>query len=311
MLARVADSICWMSRYMQRSAMMLTALRTHYIASQDGLTEINWRQVANLYGGSAPPWKDAMPQPRQALHWLLFNKENDNALINNITSSRENARSVQDHITKEVWQCLNNCYHLVRDLELEKDIIAGDPVSVVDLLLHGIMHYNGTVDTTMPRGEGFNYLNIGRFMERALQCSNLLYWQLQETPDDERDGLEPPDWRYLLYSLSGYELYLKTYRGAISQRNVVQQVIYNTQFSHSILYCLNQVQRYYERLAADSVPEHYEQLGFLIGRAINEVRYTNIHDHPKQEQLQFIRRVQQLTISIAEGFNEHYFGVSS
>lgn len=129
----------------------------------------------------------------------------------------------------------------------------------------------------MARGEGFNYLNAGKFLERAISSADMLNIKLTELGYKLEAPVELPALRYLLYSLSGYELYLKSHRGNLQADFVIQQIVYNEQFPHSIAYCLKQLFRYFERLEPESLPENYKQLEFLIGRAMNNVKYSIIN----------------------------------
>ena len=110
MLSRVAENIFWMSRYMERTNVQLRILRTYYIASQDGVPFVKWDDVFSYYNHGKAPEKTMTAN--EVLQFILFDKENDSSVVNNIFRARENARSAQDHITKELWQCLNDYYHL-------------------------------------------------------------------------------------------------------------------------------------------------------------------------------------------------------
>src|SRR5258708_18549706 len=102
-----------------------------------------------------------------------------------VTKSRENARSVQDHITKEVWQCLNESYHLVREEKLSRSLKKEDPITVLDALIRQCMLYYGTTEITMSRGEGMCFMSIGRYLERAIQSTDILQVKFKDLlPDD-------------------------------------------------------------------------------------------------------------------------------
>ena len=299
MLSRVAENIFWMSRYMERSYAQLMILRTHYIASQDGVHAVPWKDIIQLY--SSVNAEDSLLglQPKEAVFHLMLHKENDASIINNITHSRENARSVQDHITKEVWQTLNESYHKIRDPLIINQVHLGDPVTVIDLLIRQCLLYYGTADTTMARGEGFNFLNIGKFLERALQCVAVLEMQMnQKNPT-------PDSWQYLLFSLSGYEFSLKTYQGIAEPAEVLHQCIYHLSFPHSLSYCLQQLYRYFERLKTESTEDNYDHLDFVIGKTMNDVKYSN----PLMPQATLMQAKQNL-YAITNAFNKYYFGMS-
>lgn len=308
MLSRVAESIFWMARYMERTNRMLRMLHTKYISSQDEINDFSWNSVLQTYSDKpAAEYSLFENDSPKVLRHLIIDKENDFSVINNITRARENARSVQDHITKEVWLCLNEYYHLIREPDIEKNICSGDPVTSLDLLIRHGMLYNGTVDITMAREQGFNFLNIGRFLSRAIITIDLLTIKLKEYDYDLEKHADDPTWRFLLYSLSGYELYLKRNRGNLDATLVIQHVLYNTDFPHSLLYSLNRMSRYFERLKTESKSENFDQLEFLIGRCSNNIKYSNLTNNPVLLK-GFLFKTRNELLEIASTFNKFYFG---
>ena len=311
MLSRVADSVFWMARYMERTNGMLRIVRTNFISSQDEVKDFSWQTLLRTYS-DAPEHelKEIGNNTVKVLEHLLFDKTNSASVLNNITKARENARAVQDHITKEVWQCLNDYYHLIRNQQLHQQVKYGDPVSALDELIHHGMLYHGIVDITMARGEGFNYLNIGKFLERAILSADMLNIKLIELNHNLQHPVEVTALRYLLYSLSGYELYLKTHRGNFQTNLVLEQILFNENFPHSISYCLKQLFRYFERLQPESLPESFKQLEFLIGRAMNNVKYSSANPADGNGLKNFLQETRQELFGIAAAFNQYYFGNS-
>lgn len=311
MLSRVADSVFWMARYMERTNGTLRLLRTNYISSQDEVQDFSWQPLLRSYSDASVEEIQAIGNDSpKVLEHLLLDRNNGASVFNNITRARENARAVQDHITKEVWQCLNDYYHLIRDKNIHVQVKQGDPVTALDSLIYHGMLYHGTVDITMARGEGFNYLNIGKFLERAILSADMLNIKLTELNYNLQQPVEVPALRYLLYSLSGYELYLKTHRGNFQADHVLQQILYNDNFPHSVSYCLKQLFRYFERLESESLPESYKQLEFLIGRAMNNVKYSSIRLSDSEGLRNFLYQTRQELFGIAAAFNQYYFGNS-
>lgn len=271
MLSRVADAVFWMARYMERSDNILRALRTNYIASQDEIQNFDWKLwTEGMSMGTAE-----VTNYRDALKHLLINKENDASVLVSIVRARENARSVQDYITKEVWQCINDYYHLIQDSKTEQLLLQNDPVTAIDNLLRESVLFYGTVDITMNRSEGYTFLNLGKYIERSLRCLDILELKFVEL---ERGGNEAMHWKYLLYSLSGYEFHTKQYKNALQMSEVLHQVFLNTQFPHSVLYSLQQTERYFKRMDAISLPEHFKEMEFMLGKINNQLKYSvNIH----------------------------------
>ncbi len=121
MLSRVAETIFWLGRYSERTNGMLQVLRTNYISSQDAINDFSWKPLLQTYGELSPEEVRAIEtNSPKVLEYLILDRENGASVYNNVRQSRENARAIQDHITKEVWQCLNDFYHYIRDPQFEK-----------------------------------------------------------------------------------------------------------------------------------------------------------------------------------------------
>lgn len=309
MLSRVAETIYWLARYMERTSSMLQVLRTNYIASQDQVHSFPWRPIVQQYGHLEPEEiAEIENDSRKVLKYLIFDRSNAASAYNNIVQSRENARSIQDHITKEVWQCLNDYYHFIREPYVKEQVEFGDPMSAIDLMIQKSLLYTGTVDNTMTRDEGFTFMNIGKLLERAIQILDILRIKMVDLSQENAHTVEPPGLRYLLYSLFGFEIFLKTYKGKFTAQSVLHLVIYNTDFPHSILYSLDRLYRLFERLKPESLPENYEQLDFLIGRTMNNVKYSNVNAEKPLLVNDFLFQTRTDLIDIAGSFSKHYFG---
>lgn len=309
MLSRVAESVFWMARYMERTNGLLRLLRSNYIASQDEMTDFTWRSVLQTYGYlSVEEIENIQTNSRAVLAYVMLDKDNDASLINNITRSRENAKVTQDHISKEMWHALNAFHLLIREPNIEQLIKHEDPITALDALIKQGMFMHGTVDITMARGEAYNFLNIGRFIERAIIITDVLDINLRNVKYDIQHSIDDPSWRYVLYSLSGYEFYIKTYRGVMNANLVIQQVLYNQNFVHSVLYCLHQIVRYFKRLFTESIPENYEYMDFLTGKALNNLKYNTRETNDGAVIKNILLQTRSDLFEIAKAFNKYYFG---
>jgi uncharacterized alpha-E superfamily protein len=307
MLSRVADAVFWMARYMERTDNVLRVLRTNYIASQDEIQNFDWQLWVDGLGVQIKNSPVAVSNYRDALFHLVLNKENDNSVLINIVRARENARSVQDYITKEVWQCINDYYHLIQDKHTEQLLLESDPVTAIDSLLRESVLFYGSVDVTMSRGEGYTFLNFGKYVERPLRSLDILELKIKEMTTG---GNEAMQWKYLLYSLSGYEFHTKVYKNALQRSEVIHQVFMNTQFPHSVLYSLQQAERYFKRLAAISVPEHFKEMEFLLGKTISDLKYGINLQADFEEVNALILKTRAEIKAVAHKLATLYFGYS-
>jgi uncharacterized alpha-E superfamily protein len=307
MLSRVADSLHWMSRYVERTDGILRMLKINYASSQDDLHDFSWLPVLKIFTYLNEDQYPAIgDESRKVLQYMVTDKENPNSVLNIITKARENARSVQDHITKELWQCLNDFYHTMRDEQLAEWLNREDPVSVLDVLIkQGVLYY-GTIDITMARGEGYTFINIGKFLERATQSADILDVKFSNV-DYDITSADTTYWKYLLMSIAGYELYLKTYRSGFEARNVVEQIVLNKDFPRSILYSIGQLSRYFTRLKSERNPESYLKIEFLIGRLKSKVTYSTTDSIMQQGLHEYLSEIKLELNEISVALNQNYF----
>lgn len=296
-----------MSRYMERSNIHLRNLQTLYIASQDGLPVISWENICKQYesGDTVIDCTSA----GEILQAIVFDSSLDLSLCNNILRARENARSAQDHITKELWQSLNDFYHQMRNPALKAQIANHDPMTVFDLFIKQCMHYYGTVDNSMFRGEGFYFLRIGGFIERALQCILLLKRQLLLSDISRPEAVEAVSWRYLLISLSGYEYYLRANAGSFNPELMFGQILYEEHFPNSVAFALTQISSFSKNLKKSNLEEQKDTIEFMIGKTIALLKY-NKPGEDTASRLAFINQVETGIHEIIQAFDRHYFKVA-
>lgn len=311
MLSRVADSLYWMSRYMERSDGILRMLKINYASSQDDRNEFTWRPVLKIFSFlNEEEITKLEKDTRAVLQYMLLDKENSNSVFNMVTKSRENARSVQDHITKEVWQCLNEFYHIVRDEKLAKSIQYEDPITVLDKLIKQGLLYYGTAEITMARGEGMCFMSIGKYLERAIQSADILDVKFSDLSYDLEKTTDTTYWKYFLLSISGYELYLKNYRSGFEAKNILDQIIFNINFPRSVQYSVSQLQRYFERLKSERNLQSFEKINFMIGKLRAGIQFSNVQMISEEGLHPYLKRIHEDLYKVGHLLNQHYFAYS-
>lgn len=277
MLSRIADSLYWMNRYMERADGLLRSTATNYILGmdKDASGSMTWNGVLEVF--STIPAKEIMKlenNTEAVLKKLLVDASNDNSLRTIINKARENARGAQDHITKEVWEEINQMFHLINHPSMVEKLTSFRAIEVLKELTSHTVLYAGIIDITMPRGTGWYFMSLGRYVERCLQTILLIEKEIEVLHLSEKDTNDILQWRYLLLSLSGYELYLKTYHSPNHSYNVLHQVISNENFSRSILYSLRRIEHYLGRVTNDKNADN----DFLktFGRLYAKVKYMDL-----------------------------------
>jgi uncharacterized alpha-E superfamily protein len=311
MLSRVAASFYWLSRYIERSDGILRMLKINYASSQDSVQGFTWEPVIRIFSG---PDKELISRldndSRAVLKYMIIDRDNHNSILNIITLARENARSVQEHIPKDLWQCLNEYYHTVKEPKIATALKKDDPIGLLDVLIKQVMLYYGTAEITMERGQARSFMNIGKYLERAIQSIDILdvkYGPINSNPNLLTDITY---WKHLLQSIGGYELYQKTYRGGLEAQNVIEQVILNNDFPRSVIYSVNNIQRYFDRLKNNSNVNDYREISFHIGKLQSNIKYSSVKSIGQVGLHKFLTGIRDDLYKIGNSLNEYYFANS-
>jgi uncharacterized alpha-E superfamily protein len=308
MLSRVADSLYWMSRYMERTDGILRMLKINYASSQDDSQEFSWKPVLKIFTFLDDEEANVLAHDTRAvLQFMVIGKNNPNSVLNIVTLARENGRSVQDHITKEMWQCINDFYHIMRQDKLAELFQQEDPITILDNLIKQGLLYFGTTDVTMARGEGNSFINIGKFLERAIQSTDILDVKFSDMNYEMDKMTDTTYWKYFLMSIAGYELYLKTYRGGFEAKNVVEQIVLNEQFPRSVIYSINQLHRYFDRLKHEHNKSDFNQIDFMIGKIKSKVKFSTPDSIVNEGLHLFLNDTKLGLFDIGNKLNHNYF----
>jgi uncharacterized alpha-E superfamily protein len=296
-----------MSRYVERTNGILRMLRINVITSLDHPADFSWKPVLKTYTDLDDAEQSRIAQQAdEVLRYLIAHRDNPNSLRNLTHRARENARGVQDHITKELWECLNGFYHKVNSPDVERAIERSEQIVMLSSLLDHCMLFNGVADVTMPRGQGWDYMMIGKLIERAVQTIDILNVRFGMTNYDLSHSAEVPYLRNMLLSLSGYELYLKRYRGGLQSRNVVDLAILNPDFPRSVLYCVTRMSKVMDDLAEED-RETAAPLQKIVGRLRSKVAYADVDSIAEQGLQDFLMDLKSDIYAFSTALGRAYF----
>ena len=310
MLSRIADSLFWLNRYMERSDFELRVIRTNYILSFDMSMsdDFSWKDVITLFSHTHD---EAVLEHghtiSSSLAYLVSNTKNLNSIKVLFTKARENARGVQDNITKEVWEQVNQLYHIVNDPQLEQKITGSRALEIIDLLDQNSTLFYGVTDSTMPRGQGWNFMNLGKFIERCILTIDTTYAHFKKIEHKLTKAQDILFWRGLLLSLSGYELYLKTYTRGQHNNNVVDHIIFNKDFPRSLIYSLVRIKRYLEKVAEDTKLEESVILQRNLGRICSRVEFADLEMIQRESLPHFLYSLRKDLVEFSNQFTRIYF----
>jgi uncharacterized alpha-E superfamily protein len=309
MLSRIADSMFWMTRYVERTDGILRMLKINFITSLDRTSERNfsWQPVLKVFSHMSDEQIAAFSHSSDdVLRYMITSKENHNSIRNIIARARENARGMQDHITKEAWECMNEFYHHVNSPDIENAIENDEQIVMLSALIDRCLLFYGVAEVTMPRGQGWNYMNLGKFIERGIQTVDILDVKFNDISYDLNDSADIPYYRNLLLSLSGYELYLKSYRTGLDSQNVVDMTLLNINFPRSVLYCLVRLDRVIRGMT-DENKEVTAKLQKSFGRLRSMVEFSDIESISKRGLHDFLRDVKKDLYEVSTALSQGYF----
>lgn len=311
MLSRIADSLFWLNRYVERSDILLRMVYVHYILSLDKSENGNssWSSILELSTSlSSEEIEQIENNTAQVLKKVLIDDTNANSIKLLITRARENARGAQDHITKEVWESVNQMYHQANQSSLASKLQTEGAIKVVEGFSKSCVLFAGITDNTMSRGLGWNFMQLGKYIERCMQTIVITNKQLQKNGFNESAN-DILHWRHLLFSLSGYELHLKTYRSQDHINNVLHQVLLNESFTRSVLYSLIRVNHYLENIMIIHEDQNKTLLR-VFGRMFSKVRYVDIHSMDQTKTQNLLTEVQSDLLLFSNQLAQYYFSYS-
>ena len=315
MLCRVADSLFWMSRYIERAEntarvadvniqLLLERFRdadlidAHWGAILDGFGEREFYET--LY--------DEITTQNVA-EYLTFSRENPSSIFSCVLAARENARMIRDQISSEMWEIINRLYLFLKGQDAEHVLSSG--VSEFFAQIKEFAHlFRGITDATFPRQLGYEFIRAGCYMERVYKTAAILdskHYLLDGDDDqEEKSGLEVLEWVSVLRSVTGAEAYHRVYVSDVSGINVLAFLAQSRAFPHSILFSLSQLQLALHSISGCALSQFSNEAERLCGRVISQVLYTSASEIVEDGLHKFLNEITATVEKIALQFSERY-----
>jgi uncharacterized alpha-E superfamily protein len=290
MLSRTAENLYWIGRYMERAEtvarLMEVGSRISLLPSSQGYRS-DWQsllQAIGSYDAFAKKYGD--PVQRNIESHLFFDRDNPSSICSCIYMARENARIVRTALTSQVWDAINSAFQEMRDLERT-------PRSELDLsrLTEWTMRHSaqlrGSIEGTQLRSDGYDFLNIGYFLERADSTARLLdvkYYVLLPRIDFVGSGLDNYQWMTLLRAMSSHRAFHWAYGGEITAEKIAHFLILNPNCPRSLLACANELLFHMDRLgrqydrASSARTEARSVLARLVETSTDDIFEEGLHE---------------------------------
>lgn len=284
MLSRVADSLYWMSRYLERAEHTVRMLDVNFSMSldpSDTTEEVQWQRMLLALGNPIDNWSGESQKLVQTLTHDEADKASVKALV---ASARDNARQVREEISSEQWLQLNRLYYLVTENSESQD---GATLSEEFLaaVLDGLHLFQGVTDTTMSHGEGWQFIQIGRAIERASSIAALLaVYDLGNSPSitvpsEQLAGSHQfLEWIGLLRCCTAFEAYCNVYTADLTESQILEFLLLNKDFPHAVRYSVDRLREALMALEQESGRLAPPELVRVAGRLQSALQFVEIAD---------------------------------
>ena len=314
MLSRLADSLYWMSRYVERAENVARFIDVNMWLSLDlpaGYQE-QWSPLISTTGDDALFAKHyEIPTKRNVINFLTFDTRNPNSILSTITAARENARLARQYISLETWERVNRFYLAIqngarsaaRGFEPGQDFFS-DVMSSSHLFL-------GTIYATMSHNEGWHFCRLGRLIERADKTSRILdtkYYLLLPSLDAVGTPYDDLMWAAVLRSTSALEMYRKRFH-QISPDRIVEFLVLDREFPRAIHYCIVSAETCLHAISGTPIGTFGNPAEQLLGRLCAQLNYVQVREIIKRGLHEFLDDIQTHLNMVGDAVENSFFAL--
>jgi uncharacterized alpha-E superfamily protein len=311
MLSRVADSIYWMSRYIERAENVAR------------FVDVNLRLILDLPEGSAEQWEPLVnttgdhdvfferyktASRENVIHFLTFDAENPNSILSCLRAARENARSVREIISSEMWEQANQFYIMI-NAAARAGRTPDEPHEFYTAVRNASHLFIGATNATMSHGEGWHFGRLGRHIERADKTSRILdvkYFILLPTVTDVGTPYDDIQWAAMLRSASAFEMYRKRY-GRIAPNKIVDFLLLDREFPRAVHHCLMKAEESLHNISGTPLGTFSNVAEQRLGQLRSDLAYARVEDIVKTGLHEFLDALQTKLNQVGDGIFDTFF----
>jgi uncharacterized alpha-E superfamily protein len=313
MLSRVADSIYWMSRYVERAENVARFISVNLNLSLDmpGEAGQQWWPLVVITGDDGQyQSRIGVSTKESVVQFLTFDKENPNSILSCLRAARENARSVREIISAEMWEHINKFYLSIRDGGTLEEVL-DNPYAFFERVSVAGQQFLGVTDATMTHGEAWHFCQLGRMLERADKTSRILdvkYFILLPKVSDVGTPFDDVQWLALLRSASALEMYRQRH-GRISPPNIVNFLVLDREFPRAVLHCLTRANESLHAISGTYTGSYSNLAERRLGQLRAELAYTHAEDVIAGGLHEFVDNLQKRLNLIGDSIFDSFFAM--
>ena len=315
MLCRVADSLFWLARYIERAesnARILDVNLQVTLDSDESDTQSEARKWEPILATLEDQTLFHSVHPEisadSVCSYVTFAQENPNSIWSCVAEARENARTVQEYISSEMWERINALYLWLKR-EQARHRAGSSGIDFYRQVVDMCHQFHGTTDQTLTRNEGWDFLQVGKFIERADTSSRILDLKYHILlPSGERVGgnVDTVQWQAVLRSCSAFEAYRKFHTGQVTPWRVAEFIILHDQFPRSVRFCVDSLDLALHRISGSDRAHFANEAERLSGRLRSELNYMTIGEVFRAGLHEWLDSTQGRLIEIGNAMHRQY-----
>ncbi|MDP6565418.1 MAG: alpha-E domain-containing protein [Alphaproteobacteria bacterium] len=241
LLARFAEDIFWMARYLERAESLARNLDVIETYARDDRGAPDWLPVLELYG-DGPRFLDSHGEADETsvLRFYVLEPTNPTSISFSVTAARQNARALRHLISTEMWTQMN-IFHKWMAALTQRDIRTANVSRVCTDIKLNCQTIEGIAEGTLTRGEAWNFYQLGKYLERADQTTRHLDIAYERLSDGEEDAMISVQWNTLLRSVAGYHAYRRKHPAGSHGRDVAAFLLLDREFARAVALCVDRV----------------------------------------------------------------------
>jgi uncharacterized alpha-E superfamily protein len=311
MLSRVADNLYWMSRYLERAehtARLIDVNLNQMLDQAPKLADRRWERLLVSLGANVPPSSER--EAYSITQSLTFEATNRASIVACIAAARDNARQVREQISSEMWEQLNQFFLQIKSTAMDEIWSAG-PHEFFRSVKEGAHLFQGTTDATMRHGEGWQFIQCGRFIERAGATALLLDAHFNAHFAAQQNGataLDYFDWVGLLKSCTAFEAYSKVYTAELQPDRIAEFLLLDAEFPRSVRFAADRVQSTLKEISRATGARNAIRADRLAGRLCASLDYAQVDEIMADSMHTYLENVQRQCSQIHNAIYQIYIG---
>jgi len=312
MLSRVADSIYWMSRYVERAESLARFVDVTHHMSLDLPPGSEQQWGALIYAsGDHEYFKEHYGEPTRdnVIRMLTFDSNYAGSILSCVQAARENARSIRESIASEMWEQLNQFYITVRDAAKAGSL--DSPNEFFQYIKSSSHLFVGITVATFSQGEAWHFARLGRVLERADKTSRILdvkYFTLLPSVHDVGTPIDDLQWSAVLRSVSGFEMYRKRHHG-ITPKRVVGFLVLDRLFPRAIMHCVGTANRSLHVISGSPEGTFWNIADKRLGQLYSELAYSTVDEIIAIGLHEFLDSLQTRLNAVGDGVTESFIAM--